>query len=411
MHAPEWMDNAFFEKVLKQSENDSGLTVSENKIIPGTKPGDHFASIIFRVTVSYTSRGKDHEVSLIIKTIPEQEGLKRDLLKGGEIFETETTMYQTVIPEMIQLLRSVGDNTELGPRLLYSATVPTSVMVFEDITKRNYEMKYTQLDLDEAKIVYAKLARWHATSMYLSDKVPIISKLVNSLGKLMDSDFSEIWIGHIATLAKLCREWPGYESYGERLDHMKGFILSKLKDIYEVKPSNLFNVLNHGDMHSKNMMFKIEEGVTKDILLLDYQISSWGTPASDIIYSLYNTCSIETRDNHRDELIKFYHDELTATLNKIGYLKKIPTLLDVHVEIVKCGHLETFLCCTFLPFMILSFDEMMPAAENPEEGVELDFADKEKMGEMMLKVFQHPKYVSLIQRYLPVLLHKGYLDQ
>lgn len=61
--------------------------------------------------------------------------------------------------------------------------------------------------------------------------------------------------------------------------------------------------------------------------------------------------------------------------------------------------------------MILSFDEMMPAAENPEEGVELDFADKEKMGEMMLKVFQHPKYVSLIQRYLPVLLHKGYLDQ
>lgn len=84
----------------------------------------------------------------------------------------------------------------------------------------------------------------------------------------MDSDFSEIWIGHIATLAKLCRGWPGYESYGERLDHMKGFILSKLKDIYEVKPSNLFNVLNHGDMHSKNMMFKIEEGVTKDILLV-----------------------------------------------------------------------------------------------------------------------------------------------
>lgn len=116
MHAPKWMDSAFFEKVLKQSENDPGLVVSESKIIPGTKPGDHFASIIFRVTVAYTSRGQDHEVSLIIKTIPEQEGLKRDLLKDGEIFETETIMYQTVIPEMIQLLRSVGDNTELGPR-------------------------------------------------------------------------------------------------------------------------------------------------------------------------------------------------------------------------------------------------------------------------------------------------------
>ena len=179
----------------------------------------------------------------------------------------------------------------------------------------------------------------------------------------MDSEFSNLWLGHIATLAKLCGGWPGFESYTERLENMKGFILTKLKEIYQVKPTNLFNVLNHGDMHSKNMMFKIEEGVTTDILLvfteivirfsllptnrqffqLDYQISFWGSPACDIIYSLYNTCSVETRDNHRDELIKFYHDELTATLNKFGYLKKMPTLLDLHVEIVKCGHLGKIL--------------------------------------------------------------------
>lgn len=411
MHAPKWMDGAFFEKVLKQSENDPGLVVSESKIIPGTKPGDHFASVIFRVTVTYSSRGQDHEVSLIIKTIPEQEGLKRDLLKDGQIFETETIMYQTVIPEMIQLLRSVGDNTELGPRLLYSSKVPTWVMVFEDISKRDYQMKYSQLNLEEAKIVYTKLSRWHAASMYLSDTLPIITKLDNSLGNLMDSDFSEVWLSHIATLAKLCSGWAGFESYTERLETMKGFIMAKLKEMYQVKPTNLVNVLNHGDLHFKNMMFKIEEGTTKDILLLDYQISCWGSPALDIIYSLYNTCSVETRDNHRDELIKFYHDELTATLNKFGYLKKIPTLLDLHVEVVKCGHLETLLCCTFLPFMILSFEELMPAStENPEEGVELDFADKEKMSGIMLKVFQHPDYVSVIQRYLPMLLHKGYLD-
>lgn len=412
MHAPQWMDETFFEKVLKKSENDSGLLVNESKIIPGTKPGDHFASVIFRASVTYNSRGQNHEKSLIIKTMPVQEGLKKDLLKGGEIFETETIMYQTVIPEMVKLLRSVGDNTEFGPRLLYSSSDPFWVMVFEDITKRDYQMKYTQLSFDDAKIVYTKLARWHAASLVLSDTVPIISKLDKSLGGIMQTDFSEIWTGHMATLAKLCHGWPGYEIYGDRLDSLKNTIMTKLKDIYQLKDSNLYNVLNHGDLHSKNMMFKIEEGVTKDILLLDYQISFWGTPACDIIYSLYNTCSIETRDNHRDELIKFYHDEFTATLNNLGYLNKIPTLVDLHVEILKCGYLETFLSCTFLPFMILPFEELMPASsiENPEEGVELDFGDKEKMGEMMLKVFQHPKYVSVIQRYLPALLHKGFLE-
>lgn len=411
MHAPKWMDSAFFEKVLKQSENDAGLSVGEIKIVPGTKPGDHFASIIFRAAVSFKSRGKDQDISLIIKTVPEQEGLKLDILKDGAIFETETVMYQTVIPEMRRLLQSAGDDTEFGPRLLYSSKDPTLVMVFEDITKRDYQMKDNKLDLDESKIVYAKLARWHAASLYLSNSVPIISKLYKGLGNLMNNEFSTLWIAHIATLAKSCRGWPGYESYGDRLDALKETILDKLHHIYELKDSNLINVLNHGDLHSKNMMFKIEDGVTKDILLLDYQISCWGSPAIDIIYSLYNTCSIETRDNHRDELIKFYHDEFTAALNKFGYLKKIPTLIDLHVEVLKCGHLETFLSCTFLPFMILSFDELMPKADaNPEEGVEFDFADKEKMQLMMEHVFQHPKYVAVIQRYLPTLLHKGLLE-
>lgn len=116
MHAPKWMDSAFFEKVLKHSENDASLAVSDSKIVPGTKPGDHFASIIFRAAVSFKSRGKDQDVSLIIKTIPEQEGMKRDILKDGEIFETETIMYQTVVPEMKRLLQSAGDDTEFGPR-------------------------------------------------------------------------------------------------------------------------------------------------------------------------------------------------------------------------------------------------------------------------------------------------------
>lgn len=44
-------------------------------------------------------------------------------------------------------------------------------MVFEDLTKRDYTMKYSQLNLHEAKIAFTKLARWHAASMFLADTV------------------------------------------------------------------------------------------------------------------------------------------------------------------------------------------------------------------------------------------------
>lgn len=56
-------------------------------------------------------------------------------------------------------------------RLLYHEKLPAWVMVFEDISKLGYEMKTKQLDYEEAKVVFAKLARWHAASMFLVDTV------------------------------------------------------------------------------------------------------------------------------------------------------------------------------------------------------------------------------------------------
>lgn len=46
-------------------------------------------------------------------------------------------------------------------------------MVLEDLSKQNYVMKDTQLNLQESKILYAKLGRWHAASLCLSEKVQI----------------------------------------------------------------------------------------------------------------------------------------------------------------------------------------------------------------------------------------------
>ncbi|KAL1390272.1 hypothetical protein pipiens_012470 [Culex pipiens pipiens] len=411
MHAPTWMDQAFFEKVLKHSENDSTVTVGALKIVPGSKVGEHYASIIFRAAVSYRSRGKDLETSLIVKTIPAEEGMKKEFLKNGALFETETLMYNTVVPEMYRLLKAAGDDTELGPRLLYSASDPHWVMVFSDLAVRGYTVKSGQMDLEESKMLYAKLARWHAASTYLADSLPVMKTLDKGLGNMDIKEFKPMWTSYIITLSEVCREWPGYESYGDRLEQISEAIFDKLKNVYTLDESTRYHVLNHGDLHAKNCMYKIVEGKTEDILLLDYQISMWGSPAVDLIYSMYNSVSYETRNSHRDELIKFYYDEFVAALNRFGYLKKIPTLVDLHVEITKCGHLETFLICTFLPFMMLTMEELMPQPPpNAEEGVEFDFADADKMKEMIRHCMTHPKCETAMKKYLPMLLHKGLLD-
>lgn len=47
--------------------------------------------------------------------------------------------------------------------------------------------------------------------------------------------------------------------------------------------------------------------------------------------------STETRDNHREELIRLYYDEFVGTLGKLGYLKTPPSLLDLQIELLRNG--------------------------------------------------------------------------
>uniref|UniRef100_A0A8W7PNE3 CHK kinase-like domain-containing protein n=1 Tax=Anopheles coluzzii TaxID=1518534 RepID=A0A8W7PNE3_ANOCL len=409
MNAPSWMNRSFFEKVLRHAERNSALTVDEFRILPGTKPGDHFASVIFRAIVRHS--GSADEVSLIVKTLPSEEGLKKDILKDGYVFETETLMYTVIVPAMQRLLQSVGDHTVLGARLLYHEKLPTWVMVFEDITKQGYEMKVKQLDLEESKVVFAKVARWHAASMHLVDTLPEMKNLNKGVYNLFEENhqFLQMWQSCIAMLAGIVKEMPGLEQYSERIASIKESIFKRASAIYNYDPSSYVHVLNHGDCHFKNMMFKRTEGKLDDIMLLDFQLSLWGTPAVDLIYAMYNSVSIDTREEHRDELISFYHEELTACLTKFGYLRKLPTLLEIHLEMLKCGHLEFLLAATFVPFMCVDATEIMDIPENGE-GFEMDFAEIDKMMESFKKCFLHPVYVEFITKNLPKFAHKGLID-
>ncbi|ETN60247.1 hypothetical protein AND_008119 [Anopheles darlingi] len=409
MHPPSWMDERFFEKVLRQSERDGTLSVTGMRIVPGTKPGDHFASVIFRAIVQHDK--SPDEVSLIVKTLPTEEGVKKDLLNDGYVFETETLMYTEIVPAMHRLLQSVGDQTVLGARLLYHEKLPRWVMVFEDITKHGYEMKTKQLDYEESKVVFAKLARWHAASMFLVDTTPAIKSLTKGVYNLFEqnNEFLNMWQKNIEILSTIVPEIPGCESYGERIAAIKEKIFKRASSIYTYDPSSLVHVLNHGDCHFKNMMFKRTEGTLEDIMLLDFQLSVWGTPAIDLIYAMYNAVSIDTKEAHREDLITFYHQELTECLKKFGYLRKFPTLHEIQIEILKCGHLEFLLASTFVPFMCVELSEIIDMPEDGQ-GFEMDFADTDKMIESFTKCFRTPIYVNFIQKNLPKFVHKGFVD-
>ena len=85
--------------------------------MPATKPGENFASIVFRATVSYTSRGKERsDVKYIVKVEPFVEGFQKEMMGCGAQFETETAMYTRTLPAMQYLLKSIGDPEIIAPQ-------------------------------------------------------------------------------------------------------------------------------------------------------------------------------------------------------------------------------------------------------------------------------------------------------
>lgn len=116
---PPWMDEKFFAHALGKFEHDPSVKINSLDFKPATKVGDHFASVMYRVTAEYdVPKYKKVNVKrvMIVKTLPFGEGKKAEMFKDGQnVFVTENRMYTQVLPEMERLLSNAGEPCKIGP--------------------------------------------------------------------------------------------------------------------------------------------------------------------------------------------------------------------------------------------------------------------------------------------------------
>lgn len=80
------------------------------EIRPGSKAGDHYASIMFKIIASYGTKGEIVcERRFILKTVPEAEGQKKELLEQLPAFKNEIEMYTKVFKDMEKILEESGE--------------------------------------------------------------------------------------------------------------------------------------------------------------------------------------------------------------------------------------------------------------------------------------------------------------
>ncbi|XP_034487518.1 uncharacterized protein LOC117791754 [Drosophila innubila] len=399
LEAPQWLSAQFFTEVLDGYLKEPGLKVHKIKLSPASAKGDHYASVMFRAAVEYTTQkiGKS-TISLIIKTMPEQEGHKKQLLDNSHIFKTEIAMYTEILPKFEAILREVGDETTFCVPCIYHSLQPRQVMIFEDLVTKGYVViRNRSASIEELKSGLEKLAKWHAVShKLLLDQPELFEKLqydITTLPNFLEQDFMFTSLPNFIDMLGNVESLKPYQKYFES---MRGKLNNRWIDIIrefrENRQQNGYYVLCHGDFHLRNMMFK---GL--DCMLLDFQMSYVGSMANDIIYAIYMLFGSDKLGEQSNELIYHYFKTFLETLENIGFVGKIPSLIEFRRQLFDKRYNDFFLLTTFLPAIIYM--------RNGE-----DVADIVEDTQQMSQLCYQKDLLKELEYILPRMLHLGYFE-
>ncbi|XP_041787140.1 uncharacterized protein LOC121602442 [Anopheles merus] len=398
LEAPGWLNDEFFRDVMRESNNDPTIELIKSCVLrPGTNKGDHYASVMFRTTVTYRSQRSNEEMSvnIIMKTKPEADGLKKELLDDDGLFAIEIEMYSKVLPEMTRMLKEIGEEYKY-PRYIYGALKPRTILILEDISDQGWVMGDFISTLDDMKPIVKDIAMFHAASVMLeSADSTFAERHTYSMGDKFIGFEGMITKG-FGDLMHLTKRYPEFAHFAKPLQKFQDNIRDLYVSFYN-HSKTYQNVLIHGDFHSKNMLHKIDaEGRHTDTILLDYQICCWTTPAVDLYYLLDMIPTQEVKDKHRSELIYMYYQQYSDLLKRLGYLGKIPSLLDLQIELLRYASLELIHYAIFSSFRYMD-----------QTAIDIEALLK---GELDNPVLNNPEFKKLMHTELTRFLHQGTLS-
>lgn len=306
------------------------------------------------------------------------------------------------------MLRSVGDDTcKLSPECFrINETHHPRYFVFEDLKHCGYVNvdRRVGLDVRHMELAFKKLAKWHAATAQLAQVDPATMEKHQFRNVCPDvNNFHAFFEKSMRTAGETIKTWPGCEVYGEKLQVLADSIIAKCCDVF-TKDINAFNVLNHGDVWLSNIMFKNDpEGRPTDAVFVDYAVGYYGSPGIDLSYLLFTSNAETNTEDDWDALLRLYHTELVANLKKLGYIGKLPSLLDIYIEYLRKSYYGMMISLFVIPLRLID------DTENSDLGNLLGIEPKNIAFRKML--FGTPKYRDFIEPLLKFWDRKGLLDE
>ncbi|XP_011294429.2 uncharacterized protein LOC101893440 [Musca domestica] len=409
--APEWLnDSELLEKILKDYLGDGEVKIEKIDWEPATANGENYASIMTRIKI-YFRLGQSEEIqdlSFIIKCCYDSDPVLQNLMKSYNLYQTEMKMYEQVLPQITKILQEADEGAlqeQLFAKTL-NVNYERATIIFEDLSAKNYVMGNRLVGFDKlhARFVMEKLAKFHAAAAVLNEQLNgalqqfdrgLFNEHTRGLGCMF-----EYMIEESARYALTVESLGKY--YHDKIMKLLPHVVEYGTKAYATNSPHHFYTLCHGDLWINNIMVKYgntnstgeneEEShqQLEDVLFVDFQFSSWTSPAIDLHY-FFNT-SIEfmfipsTIDSMEGTLLKV---NLEKSVSYDSHMMKDPISVPFGGVAAVTG--------------ILSDQAIATSDQCDDADVHCLIGDSERARNFRQNCYKNKRHQKIVQHFLPYL--------
>ncbi|CAG9859308.1 unnamed protein product [Phyllotreta striolata] len=290
----------------------------------GNEKGEGFlGDMLF---VSLKRRTAEDEHHLVIKQVLPCDSESATKLMSMT-YRNEIHVYQRILPALRAFREA---HPEVGPfdvaPRCYGAdeTGGEEKICFRNAKYDGYEMhpKKDALGAGLMEEVFRKYGRLHAAGFAFKGSRPeefdeLKAGLRNNWAMFASTPFLS---ASLKGSAKTWREALLRHDEPELAERLEKYVEKADKIFIEaVSYTGKYGVFLHGDAWSNNLMFKYDDKKQlENIFLIDFQMSSVGSPVLDLSYSFYACADYHSMLDKLDEFLEVYHKSLSEELLRYG---------------------------------------------------------------------------------------------
>ncbi|CAL7943961.1 unnamed protein product [Xylocopa violacea] len=332
------LDKCIFEELLRNSLSDDTIEILRIEHRCLSEKGLNFLSELYDVSIIYKSKKNtktECSFDVIIKTEP-IDNMSLFFLREQNLFTFELTYTRDVLPRIATLV-----NCQFGPHLFHGSLQPPA-LIMENLKKKGYILKNRQkgLPFEHCRLVIERLAKMHAGSVAVIEEEPELVEFFKTGGMRKEANVEFLALltkSSLRQMSEQIQQWP-YEwcaSVAKKLVKLGTTMKERFSNVYDCDADEI-RVLNHGDCWVNNMLFKEnEEGQPVDLLMVDYQLTNYSSPAVDLLHFLYSCPECAVRCDKEDYFLQLYLDTLKETMEGIGCKRKPPTMEQLKAAMYK----------------------------------------------------------------------------